>query len=740
MAHSAELPRMAARPVFEKPSRDTRIEFRGLIGERVRVNQENWLRVAPSRNPAMIQMMRDRDLPPEPRKLQDWAGEFAGKYLLSAILGWRITRDPELRRVIGQFVRDLIAAQAADGYLGPWPRDHRLVHHWDVWGHKHVLLGLLLYYEDTGDEAVLAACRRIADLMCRTFGDGPGQHRMIADNQGQMDHSFLYPLCLLYRVTGEPRYLDFAHWITRDWSKPPAGNYIAAALEGRPFHRNPLPRWETLPHHQGIFELWQITGDPRLRQAVLHAWNSMVQGDRHNTGGWSTHEKACGNPYEVGPIETCCTLAYVALSIDVLRLTGDSRVADEIEWSELNGMIGSQGPDGKGWTYNTPMDGVRLFGKELGWQHPVGGPDLSCCMANAARGIGMLWEWAAVRSPKGLVLNYYGPCDIHTILPSGNRVTIKQDTTYPLDGCIAITVHPGRPERFELGLRIPRWSKKPSVLLGGEPPLTPIPGTYYNIEREWRPGDTVILTLDLPLRVWSGDAALQGRASAFRGPLLLAADARHNAIALDKLPPIDASSLPKVSDLREGIGEKPVHGIPSRRSETFGREEGPKVAGPQPWLTLSLQATDGRAIVLTDFLSAGNAGTPYRSWLPAVNLPPSQFWLAAPADGAEVRPGEVTFRWDAAPGATSYRLLVSARRILAQPVADLRDLRPQMETVRLKDEKAKQDTEVTRQKAVQEAKAAIRLPEGRCYWTVIASNEHGELEPANSPFSLTVKP
>ena len=64
------------------------------------------------------------------------------------------TGDPELKRHLERFVRDLIACQDADGYLGPFPRASRLTGHapnvgekggptWDAWGHYHVMLGLL---------------------------------------------------------------------------------------------------------------------------------------------------------------------------------------------------------------------------------------------------------------------------------------------------------------------------------------------------------------------------------------------------------------------------------------------------------------------------------------------------------------------------------------------------------------------------------------------------------------------
>ena len=80
-----------------------------------------WLLPAPEANPAMLAMFRDRDRRPY-RDLLPWSGEFAGKYLTGATGVLRLTGDPELKRHLERFVRDLIACQDADGYLGPFPR------------------------------------------------------------------------------------------------------------------------------------------------------------------------------------------------------------------------------------------------------------------------------------------------------------------------------------------------------------------------------------------------------------------------------------------------------------------------------------------------------------------------------------------------------------------------------------------------------------------------------------------
>src|SRR4051812_31703834 len=140
----------------------------GVVGERVNRNVEEWLLRAPTANPGMLEMFRMRDRQPAPQ-LVPWAGEFVGKYLISAIQALRMTDDPRLFLQVSNVVAAFIATQAEDGYVGPFPKDVRLLKNWDLWGHYHALSALALWHQHTGDPAALAAARKAADLICRTY-------------------------------------------------------------------------------------------------------------------------------------------------------------------------------------------------------------------------------------------------------------------------------------------------------------------------------------------------------------------------------------------------------------------------------------------------------------------------------------------------------------------------------------------------------------------------------------------
>jgi len=582
----------------------TRFEFGGFIGERVKAMVESWLLPAPSANPAMIQMFRDRDRTPR-RDLLPWSGEFAGKYLTSAVLAWRITRDRRLRALLDRFVDDLIAVQDEDGYLGPHPRDQRLSGKtvgggdlWDVWGHYHCMLGLFMWYREAGYKPALDACLRATDAIERHFYGS--RRRLNAAGAEEMNMAIAHMFCLLYECTGEDRFLDLAREVERDWETPPAGDYVRTALEGQPFHETPKPRWESLHDIQAICDLYLITGEEKYARAFEHIWWTILEGDRHNTGGFTSGERAVGDPYDPRAIETCCTVAWIAMSVDMLRMTGDPRVADEIELSTLNGMIGGQTPSGRWWTYNTPMDGVRkASAHEIVFQSREGSPELNCCSVNGPRGLAMIAEWAVMASPDGPTVNVYGPCTIAAKTPSGGPLKLTQETDYPRDGEIMLKLGLKDDEPFAIRLRIPSWSSETRAEVNGRSMAGIAPGTYLILERTWKDGDTIHLSLDMSFHFWVGEREAEGKASIYRGPILLAYDPRYNSMDPDDVPEFDARSL----------AYEPV--------EWAG--------GLPPWMLLRLVAEDGRHLVLCDYASAGTTGTYCRSWLPITGVRPAPF-------------------------------------------------------------------------------------------------------------------
>ena len=533
--------------LLDRPA-DARYDIRGWVGDYLANATDQWLHPAPAANPAMLDMFRDRDRVPL-RDMVPWAGEFAGKYLTSAVQILRLTGDDGLRSHIAAFVRELTSLQAEDGYLGPWPRACRLtgsapnggkkMSTWDAWGHYHIMLGLLLWHEDTGDRRSLACARGMGDLICRKFlGQTRRGRRLVDTGSTEMNLAVIHSLCLLYERTKQASYLDMSLQIAeQEFSGEGrdgllAGDYKRAPLAGVEFFETPKPRWESLHPIMGMLELYRITGEEDYKTAFEQIWWSIVKLDRHNNGGFTSGERAQGNPYHRGAIETCCTIAWIAMSVEMLRLTGSSVVADEIELSTLNSIIGLHSHSGRWVTYDTPMDGVRkASAHHIVFQAREGTPELNCCSVNGPRGLGMISDWALMSDGgEGLVLNWYGPSEM-TAAAGGTQVKLVQETEYPRQPRVSLLVLPAKAAEFDLKLRLPYWSQRTRVRVNGAAVDNPEAGTYLSLpRRRWKRGDRVEIDLDFSTHFWKGQRECGRRTSVYRGPVLLSYDRRFNSM------------------------------------------------------------------------------------------------------------------------------------------------------------------------------------------------------------------
>ena len=675
-----------------------RLALDGVVGQRVQANIDNWLMVAPDNNPGLLGIFAQRDSGKMP-DMVPWAGEFVGKYLISSVQAMRMSDDPKLRELLQGIVDRLVALQAEDGYLGPWTREERLLGHWDLWGHYHVMFGLMMWYEHTGDSQAMTACRRAADLVCDTYLETGRKMHYAGSPDRNM--AIIHILARLYRKTGEPRYLSMANKILEDF--PQGGDYFRTGLVGMEFFRTPRPRWESLHCVEGLMELYRVTGDPWIRQAFLHHWASMRRFDVRNSGGFSSQEQASGNPYTDTSIETCSVIGWQAVMCDALQLTGDSTIADDLELTTFNAAIGAQHPSGAWCTYTTPMQGQRVpFVSMHGQQTRPSAPDLTCCTVNAPRGYGIISEWGLMQGVDRLAINYYGPMQADFQLADGTPITIRQNTNYPVGGDVTLAVDTPADRTITIDLRIPGWSTDTKVQLNGQAVPDVQPGKYLRLTRRWQADDEITLHFDMRLRYEAGDLNQYGKASLYRGPILLACDSRFqederfepNAIESVDIAKLNESTLVKVDEeIVKAAGEYP------------------------PWLVVDVPTTTGRKLRMIDFANAGAAtrqGSPisrYATWLPATGMRPPRPVTWKPADDTKVGRGAIHFV--SRPAAKAMFQSVKRTVLISDsPTFD-------RVVLRYGDKPAKEVT-------LPPAEASKLKPHTDYYWKLVAANEYGQ--------------
>jgi DUF1680 family protein len=591
---------------FQVPDR---VQLRGWVGQRILANEAN--RLVKLDATRLLEGYRKR-----PGR-QSWDGEHVGKWLHAATLAWVNTGDLALREKLDYIAAELVKCQLEDGYLGTYAENNRWKS-WDVWAHKYNLIGLITYVRYTGNTAPLAACRRMADLLCNTFGEEPGKRDIIkaGPQVGMAPTSVLEPMALLYRLTGEPRYLDFCKYILRAWEQPHGPKIISTLLTLKRVDKIANGKaYEMLSCLNGALEYYRTTGDPQVFQACLNAWQDIVDHRLYLTGAasyWEIFHDDYDLPNVNNVGETCVTVTWLQFNAQLLRLTGEARFADQLEHVVLNQLLGAQRCDGAAWGYYVQMEGQKPYSTNL---------DGHCCLSSGPRGVALIPTFAWTTDADGIVMNLYDAGTARLNLRNHPAVTLNIETQYPGNERIHITIEPAEPNTFVVKLRVPAWCRSAAVEVNGRKvPARANAKGYVAIERHWKRGDHIMLRFKLEPRLIAGDHMNHGKVAIMYGPLVLAADesllggvkqSRHSLPETETLPlNAIAAAGPRLAMLKVAPEPAPEElrtwsGAQVFRMRAVTRKPLPalKMGSPVP-------------IRLMPFADAGSTGERYKVWLP----------------------------------------------------------------------------------------------------------------------------
>lgn len=563
------------------------VRLEGFLGQRLLVNAQNRL-VKVDLEPLLAGFRQKPGSHP-------WIGEHIGKWMHAATLAWAYTGDANLKAKLDYAAAELIKTQEADGYLGTYTPDKRFGLYpgadWDVWSHKYCLMGLLTYYQYTGNAAALEASRKAADLLLATF---PAKKSILAagTHVGMAATSVLEPIVLLYRHTGEARYLEFARYIVRSWDEPNGPKIIAALLkEGKVNKTANGKAYEMLSNLVGLCELARATGDAGLLVPVEKAIQDIVSTKLYLTGGMSQGEHFHDDhhlPNGMGAhvSETCVSTTWIQLLLQMMRLRGAALYGTELERVLYNHLAAAQRPDGAQWCYFTALEGTKPYG-----------PGINCCVSSGPRGMALAAQCAyfKTRDAQGraiILVNLLEPGRLATTV-DGQAVALDFESPYPEGGEFKVRVTTAQPVTLGFQCRIPAWNTKS----GAAEWLTTAP-------RAWRNGESLTL-LRLPARpqrMIPGQHGNQGRAALVYGPFVLAFDTALN-------PGLEMPSLLGLADERL-----------QRRPGTLEFVAQVK----------SLREPAPRPAVFVPFANAGATGGRYQIWLraPGAALPENVSLLA----------------------------------------------------------------------------------------------------------------
>ncbi|MBN1346026.1 MAG: glycoside hydrolase family 127 protein [Phycisphaerae bacterium] len=538
-----------------------------------------------------------------------WQGEFWGKWVLGAIAAARYTGNPELKVFVRKAVDELIATQDANGYIGTY-HDSAFVRcdgkrmNWNVWCRKYTLWGLVEAYELLGDPNILEAAIRFMDHLMSEVG--PGKVPIIETGKfvGLPSTSILGPVVMLYRHTADKHYLDYAEYIVSQWSsrpgKPP--DVVNKGLGGKPVHEwfaDPgqwTKAYEFISCLEGLLELYRVTGNRRYLQAVVNIYDNIRMWDRSIFGGIGKNDKLLGSARMLQTeCEPCDAVYWQRLSVQLLRLTGKSIYADEIERTMYNVLCATMKADGSWGVRRLCLSGAHWPApKHCQLEHH------QCCMNNVPRGLLQLPAIATMSGRHGLRVNLYIEGTAAVPLPDGDRVRLQTRTGYPESGRVRINVSPDKPLDFELCLRIPGWSRVSSLMINDKPGPEAQAGTYARLQRTWKPGDEIELELDMRGRIVRFPDSAQRYVAVERGPIVLARDIR--------------------------LGDGAIHDPVSLAIASDGFIDLKRASPPDGfWMVFDVPLTPkpggaAKRIRMCDYSSAGSTWNPktsdFRVWLP----------------------------------------------------------------------------------------------------------------------------
>jgi DUF1680 family protein len=565
----------------------------------------------------------------------------------------RLHPDAFLEKTLDDLIALIAKAQEPDGYLfttrtndpahpapgsGPERWSNLRVSH-ELYNVGHMYEAAVAHFQATGKRSFMAIAEKNAGLLLRTFGTGPGQRRGFPGHQ-----EIEIGLSKLFRATGNRAYLDLAKFFLDE-----RGHYFGGEKHapGDPFavydsdeymqnHKPVLEQDEAVGHavramymYSGMADVAALGGYPEYVTAIDRLWENVAGKKQYLTGGVGARggSEAFGDAYELpnaeAYTETCAAIGNALWNYRLFLLHGESKYMDVFERVLYNGLLSGVSLGGDRFFYQNPLESAGGYERSPWFE-------VACCPPNMTRFLPSLPGYVYATKDDTVFVNLYiageGKIDL-----GGRPVTLTQATRYPWDGAVKLTVSPARPGEFELAVRVPGWAgneamptdlyrfldasaERPTLNINGDTAAPDVRDGYARIRRTWKKGDTVELSLPMPVRrVVAHDsvAADSGRVALERGPVVFAVEEPDNFGRVFDLFLPDAVAL--TAEFRPGL----LNGVVVITGQTFAlsKDEAGKVRNEEK-----------------SFLAI-----PYFAW---ANRGPGQMLVWLPRTAAAVKPAK----------------------------------------------------------------------------------------------------
>src|SRR5712671_21671 len=431
--------------------------------------------------------------------------------------------DPELDQKCDAVIARIAASQQPDGYLDSWytvnapdKRFTNLRDNHELYCAGHLFEAAAAHFRATGWKNLLDVATRYADLLCRTFGDGPGKR------PGYCGHPEVeLALVKLADVTGKNEYFELAaHFVRARGSKFFAtehGDDVSLYDGTYWLDHAPICDLQAIAGHavratylmSGAVDTGARTHDEPLLQMTRRVWRNTMERNVFVTGGIgpSASNEGFTHDYDLPTFsayqESCASVAIAMWAHRLNLLYGDARYADAMERALYNAIPAGVQLDGTRFFYTNPL-------ASRGQHHRREWFGCACCPPNIARTLAAIGSYAYATGPDSLWVNLFVQGKVEAEV-AGEKFALEVTTDYPWDGKVLLKVLAAPRKNVTLDIRVPAWTRIRYQAEVGDQQMTK--GHYLALLASWQPGNTIELEFELPVRRLEADP----RAEALRG-------------------------------------------------------------------------------------------------------------------------------------------------------------------------------------------------------------------------------
>lgn len=471
--------------------------------------------------------------------------------------------DPELEKKADEWIDKFAAAQQPDGYINTFYTLTGLDKRWtnmdkhEMYCAGHMIEAGVAYYQATGKRKLLDVCIRMTDHMMSQFG--PGKRHWVPGHE-----EIELALVKLYQTTQEQKYLDFAYWLLEERGH----GHGTMGDEGKwdPVYYQdivPVRRLTDISGHAvrcmylycGMADVAALKNDTGYIAAIDRLWNDVVHRNMYITGGiGSSHDnEGFTEDYDLPNLdaycETCASVGMVLWNQRMNQLTGDSKYIDVLERSLYNGALAGISLGGDRFFYVNPLE-------SKGDHHRQEWYGCACCPSQLSRFLPSIGNYIYASSDDALWVNLYIG-NTGQIRIGETDILLTQETDYPWDGSVKLTISTSQPLEKEIRLRIPNWCKTYDLSINGKR-INVSEEKGYAVIKDWKSQDVIALDMDMPVEIVAADPHVKenfGKRAIQRGPLVYCMEEIDNPEYFDQiqLSPSTTFQTAFVSDILNGI-------------------------------------------------------------------------------------------------------------------------------------------------------------------------------------------